>query len=95
MKSRQYEIKQAVRLGVRKIGRAEIEGDFVGVMVKRLRIITSAVEFVVRDVSATELSEAIVDTFKEIDFERDALEPIARFCEQSLANRKYRANDEV
>jgi hypothetical protein len=35
--------------------------------------------------NATELRAAIVETFREIDSERNALEPLALFCEHSLA----------
>jgi hypothetical protein len=84
MRSRQDEIKLAVRHAARKICSTEIEGDFDAVMVKRLQIIKSTVEFVVSDINEGELRTAIVETFKEIDSERNALEPIAQFCEQSM-----------
>jgi hypothetical protein len=84
MRRRQDEIKAAVRIGVRKIGYAQIEGDLAAVMVKRLQTIRLAVEFAVKDVNAHEFSAAVVETFNEIDSERNALEPIARFCEESL-----------
>jgi hypothetical protein len=85
MRSRQDEIKLAVRHAVRKICSSEIEGDLATVILKRLQMIKYTVEFVVRDIKASELRTAIVETFKEIDSERNALEPIARFCEQSMS----------
>ena len=81
-RSRQDEIKLAVRFAVRKMG--GIQGDLATVVVKRLQEIKHAVEFAVRDVDANEFRTAIVETFREIDSERNALEPIARFCEQSM-----------
>ena len=51
-----------------------------------MQIIKSTVEFVVSDINEGELRTAIVETFKEIDSERNALEPIAQFCEQSMRN---------
>ena len=85
MRSRQDEIKLAVRHAARKICSTPIEGDFDAVMVKRLQIIKSTVEFVVSRLNEGELRTAIVETFKEIDSECNALEPIARFCEQSMS----------
>jgi hypothetical protein len=40
----------------------------------------------VRDITATELSLAIVETFNEIDSECTALEPIAQFCRERLGS---------
>jgi hypothetical protein len=85
MKTREDEIRQAVRLGVRKVRMADIQGDLAMVLAQRMRIISSFVEFVVSDVTQDELSVAIIEIFKEIDTERNALEPIARFCEDRLA----------
>ena len=82
MKTRHDEIKQAVRLGLRQIRAADIEGELATVLAERLKIIKSAVLFVVRDVTPDELSVAIIETFNEIDFDRIALEPIARFCQE-------------
>ena len=67
MKSRHDEIKQAVRLGVRKIRSTDIEGDLATMLIKRFQIIKGAVEFVVRDITPEELSVAIIETFNEID----------------------------
>jgi hypothetical protein len=93
MRSREDEIKQAVRFAVRKISRADIDGDLTEVMVKRLQMIKETVEFVVKDLSATELRTAIVETFEEIESERNSLEPIARFCEQSLERAAVESGD--
>jgi hypothetical protein len=84
MKTRHEEIKQAVRLGVRKIRESHIEGDLATVLAQRMRIISSLVEFVVSDVTETSLSVAIIETFNEIDTERNARERIAQFCEERL-----------
>jgi hypothetical protein len=86
LKSRQDDIKQGVRFGIRQIRSTTTDGDDQeAAMVERLRIIKSAVEFVVRDVTAKELSVAIVETFKDLHSECDIIEPIARFCEERLA----------
>jgi hypothetical protein len=86
MKTRQDDIKQAVRLGARKLRTADIQGDVATVLLERFQIIKSAVEFVTRDITPDELSVAIVETFNEIDHERNALEPLARFCEGKMEN---------
>jgi hypothetical protein len=91
MKTRQDDIKQAVRLGARKIRTADIRGDLATVLLERFQIIKSAVEFVARDVTPEELSVAIIETFNEIDFERSALEPLARFCEGKLESETEQA----
>ena len=85
MKSREDEIKLAVRHALRKVCSTEIDGDLATVILKRLQLIKYTVEFAVRDIKPRELRTAIVETFKEIDSERNALEPIARFCEQSMS----------
>jgi hypothetical protein len=92
VRSRQKEIKQAVRLGVRKFRATEVQGDVATVLIERLQIIKAAAEFVVRDVTPEELSAAIIETFGEIDAEWKALEPIARFCADRLTNRPEEAN---
>jgi hypothetical protein len=84
MKSREDEIKLAVPHALRKVCSTEIDGDLATVILKRLQLIKYTVEFSVRDLKARELRIGIIETFKEIDSERNALEPIARFCEQSM-----------
>ena len=91
MKSRHDEIKQAVRLGVRKIRSADIEGDLASVLAERLQIIKSAVQSVVKDVTTDEFGVAIIETFNEINSECEALEPIARFFEERLVTAREEA----
>jgi hypothetical protein len=83
MKSREEEVKLAIRFALRKLHSTDAgEPDDV---LLRFRVITSTVEFLVGAMKPQELTVAIVETFKEIEAERNALEPIARFCEDSLA----------
>jgi hypothetical protein len=65
------------------------------VILKRLQLIKYTVEFSVRDLKASELRIGIIETFKEIDFERNALEPIVRFCEQIASSVRSRANSSI
>jgi hypothetical protein len=84
MDNRYGEIKQGVRLGLRQVRAAEIAGD-PSTVAECLEIIKSAVQFVVKDVSASELSIAIIETLNELDSEHKSLEPLARFCEERIA----------
>jgi hypothetical protein len=84
MKTRQEDIKQAIRLAVRKIRSTDIAEETADELLRRLKMITSTVEFVVRDIKTNELCVAIIATFKEIDAERNALKPIAELCVRKL-----------